>query len=120
MPKDVFKDFNFKNLRAGSRFQTGSNVPSSRGIGWSGALHDLKRVKRPIELENLTRKDIDVGGKVIEDALKHKVDAYDGLNRHDILKIHHTYEEMRRQGTLSKADIKDFENIADRLKKPPS
>jgi len=112
-----FSKFNTDNLRAGSRFRTGKALPKSRGVGWEGAKHALGTYKRPLEYKNLTKKDIEIGSKVIEDKLRSKKASYSGLNRKDILDIRYKLDKLRRQGKLSKADVKDFKAIAAKLKK---
>lgn len=115
MAKDPYAKFNLGNIRSGSRFRSGSGL-EQRGIGWKGALHDMQKTSRSIEFANLTKKDIELGSKVIENEMKHKASPYSGLNYHELKDIHHKLEELKRSGKLSASDEKDFDTIAQRLK----
>lgn len=115
MAKDPLAKFNLSNIGSGSRMRSGSGSAEQRGVGWKGALHELKKPGRSIEFDNLSRKDIDLGAQIIEDKLKHKAN-YAGLNRGDLRDIHHKLEVLRRSGKLSAADERDFDDISQRLK----
>ena len=115
MTKDPLAKFNLGNIGSGSRMRSGLGASEQRGIGWKGALHELKKPGRSSEFANLTPKDVELGGGIIEDKLRHKAN-YSGLNYHDLKAIHHQLETLKRSGKLSAADVQDFDDISQRLK----